>query len=434
MAKLTLSPQTLAPIRAKLKKANLAFVKSYPGTSPARQPVHVVYGGAQLFKSDTPKRVGELALEALEKYAPDASALARALGEPEGSLWERVYPRVIAKLKREAVEDYRIDFEDGYGNRPWDEEDAHAESVAREVAQGYKAGTISPFIGIRIKPLNEELAPRSLRTLDLFITTLVRALGKLPEGFLITLPKITVAEQSRALAQTLAALEKKLKLNKKSLIFEIMVEVPQAVLNDEGVSPLRSFVDAGEGRCIAAHFGTYDYTAGCGITASHQAMGNPVCDFAKHVMQVTFAGTPILLSDGATNVMPIGDAGTVHRAWRLSYSDIRRSLRTGFYQGWDLHPNQLPVRYAAVYAFFLESLEPASARLRMFIDKAAKATLLGEVFDDAATGQGLLGYFLRGIASGAVTEEEALATGLTLEEFRGRSFLKIIETRTRSGG
>ena len=63
---------------------------------------------------------------------------------------------------------------------------------------------------------------------------------------------------------------------------------------------------------------------------------------------------------------------------------------------WDLHPAQLPSRYAAVYAFYLSALDAATRRLRAFIDKAAQATLVGDVFDDAATGQGLLNFFVRG--------------------------------------
>ena len=102
----------------------------------------------------------------------------------------------------------------------------------------------------------------------------------------------------------------------------------------------------------------------------------------------------------------------------------------GIYQGWDLHPGQLPSRYGAVYGFFLEGLAAASDRLHNFVDKAAQATLAGDVFDDAATGQGLLNFFLRGIACGAVREDEALATGLSLEEIRSRSFVKILAGRT----
>jgi len=163
-------------------------------------------------------------------------------------------------------------------------------------------------------------------------------------------------------------------------------------------------------------------------------------------MQVAFAGTGVFLSDGATNVMPVGarkpvqgqplgfdefleNRATVHRAWKLHVDHIHHSLRCAFYQGWDLHPAQLPTRFAAVFAFFLEGLPAATARLKNFVEKAAQATMVGDVFDDAATGQGLLNFFLRGLSSGALTEAEALATGLTLEELRGRSFLAILEKR-----
>src|SRR5258707_6582315 len=177
-------------------------------------------------------------------------------------------------------------------------------------------------------------------------------------------------------------------------------------------------------------------------------MMHPACDFAKNMMQVSFAGTGIWLADGATNMMTVARHGSdeggtpltqeqieenrvvVHRGWKLHYDHIQHSLQGAFYQGWDLHPAQLPTRYAAVYAFFLESLEAASERLKNFVEKAAKATLVGDVFDDAATGQGLLNYFLRAINCGAITEEEALErSGLTLEELRGRSFVKILKNR-----
>ena len=157
--------------------------------------------------------------------------------------------------------------------------------------------------------------------------------------------------------------------------------------------------------------------------------------------------TGLWLSDGATNIMPVGphraerggpplseaqtreNRDVVFAAWRLHAQHIRHSLTHGYYQGWDLHPAQLPTRYAAVYAFFLEALAPASERLSNFVARAAQATLVGDVFDDAATGQGLLNFFLRGINCGALTEQEALATGLTLEELRGRSFVQILKNR-----
>jgi hypothetical protein len=183
---------------------------------------------------------------------------------------------------------------------------------------------------------------------------------------------------------------------------------------------------------VAAHFGTYDYTASCGITAAHQRMSHPACDFARHMMQVCLSRTGIFLSDGATNVMPIGATPVVHAAWKLMYEHVRDSLMRGFYQGWDLHPAQVPIRYAAMYAFFLEGLDPAGERLRNFVQKAAQATLVGDVFDDAATGQGLLNFFLRALSCGALSEDEATKlSGLTLEELHGRSFVKILEHRKK---
>ena len=150
------------------------------------------------------------------------------------------------------------------------------------------------------------------------------------------------------------------------------------------------------------------------------------------------------LSDGATNILPVPvhraakgglpltaalaseNRSAVHSAWRLHAHHIRHSLIAGFYQGWDLHPAQLPTRYAAVYSFFLGSLDSAAERLRNFIEKAAQATMVGEVFDDAATGQGLLNYFLRAINCGAVTAAEAQElTGLALEDLQLGSFGKF---------
>jgi citrate lyase beta subunit len=450
--KTSLNGDSTGSARTLLKDANLSFTKHYPGVSSHRQPVHTVYGGAQIFTADTARKMSEASLKILHTYAENGSRLARALGQdasgPNEALWDKIHSRVAEKLKREAVEDFRIDFEDGYGNRPDAEEDGHAESTALEVAKAMKEDSLPPFIGIRIKPFNDENINRSVRTMDIFITTLLEATGgKLPSGFVVTLPKITITEQSHALTQLLSKLESTRGLAPNTLKFELMVETPQAILDTSGRCPLRDFVEAGQGRCLGAHFGTYDYTAGCNITAAHQTMANPVCDFAKHMMQVSLAGLPIFLSDGATNIFPVGphkeSAGSsltpsqklenekgVYRGWKISYDHIRHSLVTGFYQGWDLHPAQLPVRYAATYAFFLEGLDQASQRLKAFMEKAAKATLLGDVFDDAATGQGLLNFFLRGMSCSAITEAEALGTGLTLQEIQSRSFLKILQGRS----
>jgi len=413
-----------------LDKANVRVARQFPGDSPGRQPVHVVYGGAHLFKADAAQKLGAHALKSLQDFAPDAATLAGAIGL-DAALADRIYLRVVDKLTREPVEDFRIDFEDGFGNRPDHEEDGHAQIAANEVAAGLRDRTLPPSIGIRIKPLNDELKRRSLRTFDLFLTRLLeRTGGQLPPNFVVTLPKITSPDQVAALASACDAFEYWRELPSGTLKFELMIETTQAIFGPDGSVTLPRLVTEGGGRIVAAHFGTYDYTAACGITAAHQHMLHPVCDFAKHVMQTTLAGTGIWLSDGATNVMPIGSRDVVHRAWRLHAEHVRHSLVTGFYQGWDLHPAQLPSRYAAVFAFFLEGLDAASERLRNFVAKAAQATLVGDVFDDAATGQGLLNYFLRAMNCGAITEHEAVEkSGLTLDELRSRSFVKILDSR-----
>jgi citrate lyase beta subunit len=439
----TLSDKKLSKALDRVLRAQSRVLEQYPGDSGARQPVHTVYGGAHLFSADTAKKLGELAQRSLEMYAPDAATFAEAIGL-RGELAPKVYDRVLEKLRREAVEDFRIDFEDGYGNRPDEEEDGHAAAAAEQVATGFAASSLPPFIGIRIKPLTRDLAARSLRTLDIFLTELVeRTNGQLPSNFVVTLPKITSVVDVETLVEIFEQLEDRLGLPAESLKVEFMVETTQSIFDPKGRVILPRLHHAAQGRLTGAHFGTYDYTANCDITAAHQRMRHPACDFAKHVMKVSFAGTGVTLSDGATNIMPVAvhkgktltdtqraeNKAAVFAAWRLHADDVRHSLVNGFYQGWDLHPAQLPTRYGSVYGFFLDGLAAASERLRNFVDKAAQATLVGDVFDDAATGQGLLNYFLRGIACGAVTEEEALATGLSLEEIRSKSFVKIMAAR-----
>jgi citrate lyase beta subunit len=338
---------------------------------------------------------------------------------------------VIDKLSQEPVEDYRIDFEDGFGHRSDEEEDRYAQRAADEVATALAGHVLPPAIGIRIKPLNEDLKRRSLRTFDLFLTRLLdRTDGTLPPNFVVTLPKVTCPEQVAAMASACDAFEYWRDIPKGQLRFEIMIETTQSIFAGDGTIALPRLLAEGNGRIVSAHFGTYDYTAACGITAAHQHMLHPACDFARLAMQVALAGTGIWMSDGATNVMPVGSRPAVREAWRLHARHVRHSLESGFYQGWDLHPAQLPSRYGAVYAFFLEGLDAAAGRLRNFMDKAAQATLVGDVFDDAATGQGLLNYFLRAVNCGAMTEAEAVAmSGLTIEELRTRSFVRILDRR-----
>jgi citrate lyase beta subunit len=396
-------------------------------THPRRQPVHTVYGGAHLFKADLARKLGGLALRAFNGHAPDAAALGEAFGL-DAATASAVHPRVVEKLQREPVEDYRIDFEDGFGHRP---EDRVAEAAAGEVAAGMAGRTLPPAIGIRIKPLSPQLASRGLRTLELFMSALVtKSGGTIPSPFVVTLPKVTAPRDVAALADACDACERAHRLAPGSIAIEVMVETPEALFAPDGRLALPSLIAAGAGRVTGAHFGPFDYTAAFQITAAHQDIRHPACDFARQIMLVALAPTTVSVSDGPTPIMPVGPRDAVHRAWKLHAGNVRHALVNGIYQGWDLHPAQLPSRYAAVFAFFLEGLAPASERLKNFVQKAAQATLVGDVFDDAATGQGLLNYFLRAVNCGAMTEAEAVErSGLTIDEIRGRSFGAIVAGR-----
>ncbi|MFW5920703.1 MAG: DUF6986 family protein, partial [Polyangiales bacterium] len=322
----------------RMSDADRRFKEFYPGERAARQPVHTVYGGAHLFKSDSAKKLGGLGLRIMDTYAGDPFAFARVLelrgadrlptdhGEtaavveqvhkdpeaarranPDAWLACTVYDRVREKLQTEPIEDFRIDFEDGYGNRPDEEEDAEAVRTAEAVAQGMKDGTLPPFLGIRIKPFTAEMVERGVRTLDLFMTTLgEKAGGDVPPHFVVTLPKVTTPEQVEGLADLLRGAEQNADMDEGALKLEMMIEMPQAIIAHDGTFALPKLLSAAKGRGVAAHFGTYDYTAGVSITAQHQDIQHPSCDFAKDVMQVALAGTGVWISDGATTVMPIG--------------------------------------------------------------------------------------------------------------------------------
>jgi citrate lyase beta subunit len=480
--KRTLPPETLQEIDMRLEQAHKAFERRYPGDSGARQPVHVVYGGAHLFRAGTIRKLGELALRSLDEFAPDFVGFAKALGlagadrlpsapeaiaaiaksmeaDADGARRENrpawfaytVYRRVREKLQREPVEDFRIDFEDGYGNRPDEEEDGHAVAAAGELAQAMNAGELPPFIGIRLKPLTEELRLRSVRTLDIFLTALaVKTGGEIPKQFRVTLPKVTLPDEVAALADLCSRLEPALDLEPGALRLELMIETPQALFNERGEVNLLTLVSAARGRCLSVHFGPYDYTASRSIAASPHLLSHFASDFAREVMQVALARTGVGLADGPINVMPIAphragkdgpalsarqveqNRAVVHHAWKLHFENARRSLSNGFYQGWDLHPAQLPSRYAAVFSFFLENIDTAAERMRNFIEKAAQATRVGQIFDDAAMAQGLLTYLLRAINCGAVTADEVQAlTTLSVAELRSGSFFKILAGRRK---
>ncbi|MEU5841918.1 aldolase [Rhodococcus sp. NPDC047139] len=401
-----------AALDARLADIDAAYAATYPGNDGARQPVHTVYVAADRYDADTVSNWGVQALDVFDTHIDGPADLAAVTGiEPE--LAEAVMPLVYDKLRREPIEDLRIDFEDGF-TRPGiaqhdrdADEDAH---VARAAAALAADPAATPFVGIRFKSFEAATRRRGLRTLDAFVAALTENCS-LPDGFVVTLPKVTAPEQVAAMVSVCEYLESTYRLE-APLRFEIQVETPQAICGPDGTAAVATMIRAAHGRCTGLHYGTYDYSAACDIAAEYQAMDHPVADHAKATMQVAAAGTGVRLSDGSTNRLPVGSPSEIREAWGLHARLVDRSLRRGFYQGWDLHPAQLPTRYAATFAFYRRSLPTAAARVAAYIDPALSSGYL----DEPATARALAAFLLRGTSCGAVTEREVCdRTGTNLE-------------------
>jgi OHCU decarboxylase len=178
------------------------------------------------------------------------------------------------------------------------------------------------------------------------------------------------------------------------------------VLGPDGTATVAAVVHEARGRCTGLHFGTYDYSAALGVAPDQQTMDHPVADHAKDVMQVAAAQTGVRVSDGSTNVLPVGDREQVEAGWALHARLVRRSLERGIYQGWDLHAAQLPTRYLATFAFYRSGLRAAVERLTAYLERRS-----AQVLDEPATAAALAGFVLRGLDCGAVDAEEVLAAG-----------------------
>ena len=382
----------------RLAAADAALAEGFPGDTPDRQPVHTVYVPADRFADDLVDTWGRAAIDVVDQH----TELFRELvaGEDQVAL-------VRAKLTAEPIEDLRIDFEDGYGDRGDEVEDADTLRAAAALARATQTGTAPPFHGIRFKSLEAPTRRRGIRTLTLFVSKLLED-GGLLDGFVVTLPKITSVEQVEAMVELTFRLEHSLGLAPHSLRFELQIETPQSILGPDGTALVARMIHAGEHRVTALHYGTYDYSAFCGIPAAYQSMEHPVADHAKLVMQAAAAGTGVRLSDGSTNVLPVGDEAAVRRGWELHARLVRRSLERGFNQGWDLHPAQLPTRFAATYTFFRSGFDEAAERLRNYVEQTGSS-----VMDEPATARALSDFIARGIDCGALTAAEVESgTGL----------------------
>ena len=392
-----LNESVLAELNERLAPVDAALRRNYPGEPfSRRQPVHTVYVPADRYESGLPAAYGRAAIAAVEAHGPLPFS-------------DAITERVLVKLGSEPIEDLRIDFEDGYGVRPDDEEDAAAETAAAVV----RAGAGVPFVGLRCKSLEASTRRRAVRTLDVFLSTL----GAPPPGFVVTLPKVSAVEQVEAMVVLCVRLENAHGLAAGSLRFEIQIETPPAVIGADGVVTVARMAHAAAGRCVGLHYGTYDYSASVGIAAQYQSMEHPAADFAKAVMQVAAAGTGVRLSDGSTNILPVGPTEDVRAAWELHARLVRRSLERGYYQGWDLHPAQLPTRFGATYTFYRSAVPAVVSRLRNYLGRGGG---LGDerrkrILDEPATARALARFLLRGLNCGALDPREIGFDRSTLE-------------------
>ncbi|MCC3265955.1 DUF6986 family protein [Arthrobacter gengyunqii] len=414
----------LQRLDAVLADTDRLLADAYPGDAGTRQPVHTVYIPADRCVPALPAAWGEQALAAATAQG-SLTDLAGQVGL-DAKLAAAVVPLVEAKLRAEPIEDLRLDFEDGYGVRSDAEEDGHAVQAAAAVADAVAAGTAPPFVGIRFKSFEAATRARGVRTLDLFLAGLLAA-GELPDGLVLTLPKVSTVEQVEAMVYTCQRLEEAHGLEPGRLRFEVQVETPQLILAANGTVPAAQLIHRGQGRVSALHYGTYDYSDSVQIAAEYQSMEHPAADYAKAVMQVAAAGTGVRLSDGSTNILPLGTPEEIRSAWQLHARLVRRSLARGFYQGWDLHPAQLPTRFLATYAFYREGFDAAARRLDTYVRKQE-----GTVLDEPATARALARFVHRGLLCGALTETEIeQGTGLAGVELAALAHPKAAASPTK---
>ncbi len=397
-------------LNKQLAQADRDLAVRYPGDRVDRTPVHTVYVPADRYDEGTPVQWGRDAVALLEQYAPNADALAAAIDVAPDRVAD-VYDRVRAKLANDPIEDLRVDFEDGYGRRPDEVEDADLARVLSAYERQRGDGSRPTWWGIRFKAFEAPTRERGIRTLVAFLQRTCEG-GVVPDGLTITLPKVTSVEQVAAMALALTRIESELGLPDHGLGFEIQVETAQAIMASDGRAAVAQMVHASDGRARALVYGTFDYSAGLGVAAPYQALDHPVADHAKAVMQVAAAQTGVTVSDGSTNVVDFSSADAAGATWALHMGLVLRSLRSGIYQGWDMCPGHLVSRWVATYLFFREALHPAAARLAAYTNRVE-----GGVMDEPATAKMLASALLRGVHCGAVdaAEVQELA-GLSVDQ------------------
>ncbi|OBF28092.1 aldolase/citrate lyase family protein [Mycobacterium sp. ACS4331] len=379
-----IAPTLLARIDDLLTEVDAELAARYPGGGDDGQPVHTVYLSAAMADTDTPQRWGSAAVALLDQHRDLLVELAD----------EAAVDEVRTRLATAPIQDLRLDFEDGYGWRPDADEDRDALEAGRTLA-----ALKLPTGGVRIKGLTTSERRRAIRTLELVLD----GAGGVPDGFVFTVPKLRVAQQATAAVWLCEAVEQAHGLPDGTLRFELQIESPQAILGADGAATVARALHASQGRCLGLHYGTYDYSAACGISPQQQALDHPVADHAKAVMMTAAAQTGVRVADGSTQVMPEGSDAQVRAALVRHHGLVTRSLQRGYYQGWDMHPGHLVTRWLATGTFFRAALDAAAPRLQAYLDRRG-----GAIVDEPATAEALATVILRGLSVGAFTTDDVL--------------------------
>lgn len=403
-------PDWLAPIAALVAGLDAELASAYPDGRSEPQPIHTAYVSAALAGVQTTAQWGESALELLGRHEDVLTAL-----DTQG-----VLPRVSERLASSPVQDLRVDFEDGYGWREDSTEDADARKAGRTLRALSIEANPPAVLGIRIKGLTSLHLRRSVRTLELVLD----GASGVPRGFVTTIPKFRALAQVEAALRLFDELERVHGLPHGSLRFELQIESPQAVLGADGTATLAKAIHLGQGRLTALHYGTYDYSAACGIAAEHQSLEHPVADHAKAVMLAAAAQTGVWVCDGSTQVIPDGTLEQQRSALTRHHRLVTRALDRGYWQGWDMHPGHLVTRWLATYGFHRRALAAAGPRIVAYLQRQG-----GGVIDEPATAQALAAGVLRGLDCGAYSPDDVVAIAPGCD----RAVLDQLVQRTTTG-
>ena len=254
-------------------------------------------------------------------------------------------------------------------------------------------GQAAPFGGIRFKSFEAPTRRRGLRTLDAVRRRRCAGDGRLPDGFVVTLPKVTSVDQVEAMVLACERLEQAHGLAAGALRFEIQVETPQAILGPDGTALVARMVHAS---ARPVHRPALRHLRLLGLVRDRR--GLPVAWSTRRPTTPRRScrsprPAPACGSrDGSTNVLPVGDRDGGARglaAARAGWSAGRwsaASTRAGTCTRPSCRPGT-PRRSRST----ARGCRPRPPRLRAYVERTESGFL-----DEPATARALADFLVRG--------------------------------------